>query len=185
MQKASLSQEVSEEIGDMVHEDLEMRATSKETALKCELIISLFCLIEAFCKRFGEVHLELRQDDYAVIRVVFNEGQRLKGVDDSFSDQNPVFSSVVEFVSENDTVRKCSTSCHFLSVRNSTTTPGGKQSSGVKIFHYSPNLHKIERFKSNGLSRQASTLSLTSVQAHGRRSSQQRSQENGRLSAQQ
>lgn len=58
MQRAHLSQEVSEEIGDMVHEDLELQATSEELALKCELIISLYKLIEAFCKRFGEVHLE-------------------------------------------------------------------------------------------------------------------------------
>ena len=43
-------------------------------------------MIEALCKRFGEVHLEQRYDDYVVMRVVFNETARLKGVDDSFSD---------------------------------------------------------------------------------------------------
>lgn len=79
--------------------------------------MSLYNVIESLCKRFGEVHLETRHDDYAVLRVVFNEEYRLKGLDDSFSDQNPVFSSVVEFVNQNDTVVECTYSCHFLGSR--------------------------------------------------------------------
>ena len=57
----------------------------------------------------------MRQDDYAELRIVFNEDFRHKGVDDSFSDCNPVFSSVVEFVNSNDTVRDCTSYCQFLS----------------------------------------------------------------------
>ena len=53
----------------------------------------------------------MRQDDYAELRIVFNEDFRHKGIDDSFSDCNPVFSSVVEFVNSNDTVRDCTSYC--------------------------------------------------------------------------
>lgn len=86
MRKAKMSPEVCEEIAEMVHEDLEMSITRDELAVKCELIISLYTVIEALCKRFGEVHLEQRYDDYAVLRVIHNEACRLKGLDDSFSD---------------------------------------------------------------------------------------------------
>jgi len=60
MIKARMTTEVSHEIGEMVHEDLELQSTSSEMALKCELIMSLYALIEALSKRFGEVHLEYR-----------------------------------------------------------------------------------------------------------------------------
>ncbi len=70
----------------MIYDDLKLQTSGEELALKCELMMSLYTLIEALCKRFGEVHLETRQDDYAVLRVVFNEEFRLKGLDDSFSD---------------------------------------------------------------------------------------------------
>jgi len=74
----------------MVHEDLELQPTSQEIAQKCELIMSLYVLIESLCKRFGEVHLEYRQDDYAVLRIVFNEDYRLRTVaeEESFSGNN-------------------------------------------------------------------------------------------------
>ena len=49
-------------------------------------IRSLFTIVEALCKRFGEVQIESRYDNYAVIKVVFNETCRFKGVDDSFTD---------------------------------------------------------------------------------------------------
>lgn len=55
-----MTAEVSHEIGEMVHEDLELQSSSHEMALKCELIMSLFALIEALSKRFGQVHLEYR-----------------------------------------------------------------------------------------------------------------------------
>lgn len=60
MVKARITAEVSHEIGEMVHEDLELQSSSHEMALKCELIMSLFALIEALSKRFGQVHLEYR-----------------------------------------------------------------------------------------------------------------------------
>jgi len=60
MVRARMSPEISQEIAEMVHEDIEMQASSQEMALKCELIMSLYALIEALCRRFGEVHLELR-----------------------------------------------------------------------------------------------------------------------------
>lgn len=73
MQRTGLRTEVAEEIGDMVYEDLELRTTSQEFQIKMQIIRSIFNIIESLCKRFGEVHLEQRQDDYAVLRVIFNE----------------------------------------------------------------------------------------------------------------
>ena len=60
MARANILPEISQEIGEMVHEDLQLHSTSHEIALKCELIISLYILIDSLCKRFGEVHLEYR-----------------------------------------------------------------------------------------------------------------------------
>ena len=44
----------------MVHEDLVLKSSSHELAIKSELIMSLYKLIDALCTRFGEVHLESR-----------------------------------------------------------------------------------------------------------------------------
>lgn len=60
MIRARITPEVSQEIAEMVHEDLELQPTSQEIAQKCELIMSLYILIESLSKRFGEVHLEYR-----------------------------------------------------------------------------------------------------------------------------
>ena len=151
MIRARMSPEISQEIAEMVHEDIEMQSSSAEMALKCELIMSLYNLIDALCKRFGEVHLELRQDDYAVIRVVFNEHYRMKGIDDSFSDQNPVFSSVVEFINHNPIVKDCTNSCHFMSARNAIKPVSGQDGSSyqVKIFNYSMRTRCIERVRTS------------------------------------
>ena len=73
MLRARVPLEASHEIGEMVYEDLEQQLTSQEIAHKCDLIISLYSVIDTLAKRFGEVHLEYRQDDYAIIRVVFND----------------------------------------------------------------------------------------------------------------
>lgn len=70
------------------------------------MIRALFSVIEALTKRFGEVHLEQRQDEYAVLRIIFNEQYRVKKVDDTSTDFNPVFSSVVEFINKNEDVNK-------------------------------------------------------------------------------
>ena len=86
MKKTKLDPEVINEIAEMIHEDLESQTSVEELVIKCQLIRSLFKLIEDLCKRFGEVHVEQRQDEFAVIRVVFNENCRLKGIDDSFTD---------------------------------------------------------------------------------------------------
>ena len=53
-----MTQEVAEEIAEMVYEDLELQTSSEELALKCQLIKSLYGVITAMCQRFGEVHLE-------------------------------------------------------------------------------------------------------------------------------
>ena len=45
------------------------------------MILALFTVIDALVKRFGEVHLEQRQDEYAVLRIVFNEQFRVKEED--------------------------------------------------------------------------------------------------------
>ena len=133
----------------MIYDDLKLQTTGEELALKCELMMSLYTMIEALCKRFGEVHLETRQDDYAVLRVVFNEDFRLKGLDDSFSDQNPVFSSVVEFVNQNDTVNDCTNSCHFIGARfrQSSVDTGSIKAQKVKVFRLSETSKRVQRVR--------------------------------------
>lgn len=44
----------------MVQDDLELQTTAEELALKCQLIRSLYSVVSALCRRFGEVHLEQR-----------------------------------------------------------------------------------------------------------------------------
>ena len=60
MVRARIAHEVSLEIGEMVYEDLGLQCSSQEIAVKSELIMSLYKLINALCNRFGEVHLESR-----------------------------------------------------------------------------------------------------------------------------
>ena len=128
----------------MVYEDLELQMSSEELGLKCQLIRALFTVIDALVRRFGEVHLEQRHDEYAVLRVIFNEDCRMKGVDDSFTDQNPVFSSVVEFTNNNETVKANALTCHFLSARHTFSLSRlGKPMS--KIFCFSQEKQTIER----------------------------------------
>ena len=86
MKKMNLIPEVLAEIAEMIHEDFDDKTSVAELVIECQLIRSLFSLMEVLCKRFGEVHLIDRYDEHAVIRVVFNESYRLKGVDDSFTD---------------------------------------------------------------------------------------------------
>lgn len=53
MRRARMSPELCQEIAEMVYDDVEMQSSSEELALKCELMMSLYTLIEALCKRFG------------------------------------------------------------------------------------------------------------------------------------
>ena len=53
MRRARMSAELCQEIAEMVYDDVEMQSSSEELALKCELMMSLYTLIEALCKRFG------------------------------------------------------------------------------------------------------------------------------------
>lgn len=73
MVRARINPEACIEISEMVYEDLELHPTSDEIAQKCELIISLYKIIDSLARHFGEVHLEFRQDDYAVVRVIPHE----------------------------------------------------------------------------------------------------------------
>ena len=96
------------------------------------------------------MHLEYRQDDYAVLRVVFNEDYRLRTVADeeSFSGTGnnhasseeeiiPTFSSIVQFCNESFVMRDCTTNCHFLSARNAIRpTNKGGSSYELKTFIY-------------------------------------------------
>ena len=76
--------EISSEIAEMVYEDLLMQpAAREELAVKVDLIMSLYTVIEALCKKFGECHLEQRQDDFALLRVFYNEECRQKGAEDT------------------------------------------------------------------------------------------------------
>jgi len=60
LKRAKMPAEVSDEIAEMVQEDLELQTTGEELALKCQLIRSLYSVISTLCRRFGEVHLEQR-----------------------------------------------------------------------------------------------------------------------------
>ena len=57
MKKMNLIPEVLAEIAEMIHEDFDEQTSVAELVIKCQLIRSLFSLMEALCKRFGEVHL--------------------------------------------------------------------------------------------------------------------------------
>ena len=100
--------------------------------------MSLYKLIDAAAKRFGQVNLECRQDDYAVIRVVFNENPKMKAIDESLC-ESPAFSSVVEFVNHNQVFRDTTNSFRFLSARNSMDPGSSKDSDAyiAKVFCYS------------------------------------------------
>jgi len=151
MQRARMSPLVSDEIAEMVHEDLLQQISSGELALQCELILSLFTLIEALCKRFGEAHLELRQDDYAVVRVVPNDRYRIKEANEQqlICDSVVEFSSIVEFVDKCEVMSRCTSSCHFLSARLS---PIGKIHAPFRLqmFHFSKKTAKLERLPKFG-----------------------------------
>ena len=58
--QVTISAEVADEIAEVVFEDMELgtSVSKEELAVKCQLIRSLFSVIEALAKRFGEVHLE-------------------------------------------------------------------------------------------------------------------------------
>ena len=71
----------------------------------------------------------------------------MKGVDDSFTDQNPVFSSVVEFINENSAIKASTVSCHFMSTR--TATFAVRNRTTKKVFRYSPITDSMERCKGN------------------------------------
>ena len=72
MKVAGQPQSVCDEITEMVLEgqDLDLRTPADEFVLKCQLTRSLFLILEALVEEFGEVHLEHRHEDYAVLRVV-------------------------------------------------------------------------------------------------------------------
>ena len=70
MKKAKMSPLVADAIAEMVYEDLELEMTSEEMVIKCQLIWQLYNIVEALCKRFGECHIELKQDEYTVLRVL-------------------------------------------------------------------------------------------------------------------
>ena len=58
MKKMQLNLEVVNEIAEMIQEDLDFHTSFEELVIKAQLIRSLFALIEALCKRFGEVRIE-------------------------------------------------------------------------------------------------------------------------------
>ena len=68
------------EIAEIVYDQrLESRMMSvEEFVRKCQTIQNLFIVVDSLVRRFGEVHLEQRRDDYAVLRVIFNEDSRMK-----------------------------------------------------------------------------------------------------------
>ena len=57
MKKMTLLPEVVTEVAEMIHEDFDGCTSVAELVIKCQLIRALFTLIEALCRRFGEVHL--------------------------------------------------------------------------------------------------------------------------------
>ena len=84
----------------------------------------------------------------------------MKGVDDSFTDQNPVFSSVIEFVNTNESMQAYASSCQYLSSSNwgYSTLHELKQLSDHatqthKVFCYSEQLKRIERHRADAGSR--------------------------------
>ena len=60
MKKAKMTPEIADEIAEMVFSDLQSMLSAEELVLKVQLIRSLYAMISALCRRFGEVHLEQR-----------------------------------------------------------------------------------------------------------------------------
>jgi len=79
-----------------------------------------------------------------VLRIVFNEACRQKSLDHNFAETlDPAFSSVVDFVNQDQCVRANAVSCHFLSSRYNLSQGSRTKSSGavakaiVKVFRFS------------------------------------------------
>jgi len=70
MRRAQMGPLVANAIAEMIYEDLELEMTSDELVIKCQLIKHLYEVVEAVCKRFGECHIELKQDEYTVLRII-------------------------------------------------------------------------------------------------------------------
>ena len=60
MRKAKMSAEIADEVAEMVYSDLQLMMSAEELVMKVQLIRSLYSMIIALCRRFGEVHLEQR-----------------------------------------------------------------------------------------------------------------------------
>ena len=60
MKKAKMSAEIADEVAEMVYSDLQLMMSAEELVMKVQLIRSLYSMIIALCRRFGEVHLEQR-----------------------------------------------------------------------------------------------------------------------------
>ena len=60
MKKAKMSAEIADEVAEMVYSDLQLMMSAEELVMKVQLIRSLYAMIIALCRRFGEVHLEQR-----------------------------------------------------------------------------------------------------------------------------
>lgn len=140
---------VAEAMAEMVHEDIELDVTSEEMLTKCHLIRQLYAIVDALCRRFGECHVEQKQDEYAVLRVIFYQECKAKSeAGDVRNEEGELnFSEVVDFVNTNECVKSSALSCHFLSARHNLTQ--GRTKNGmkpvVKIFRWSEKLQKIER----------------------------------------
>ena len=132
---------VANAIAEMVHEDLELDTNSEEMVIKCQLIRQLYDVVDAICLRFGECHVEQKQDEYAVLRIISNQAN--EGLDEN----QMSFSQVVDFVNTNESVKASALSCHFLSSRHNLTQGRSKngQKPIVKIFRQNDKLQKTER----------------------------------------
>ena len=60
MRKAKMSAEIADEVAEMVYSDLQLMMSAEELVMEVQLIRSLYSMIIALCRRFGEVHLEQR-----------------------------------------------------------------------------------------------------------------------------
>lgn len=142
MERTNASQLVIDELIDMFIDDADLDVICDDLTLKCLQIRSLLNVVEALAKKFGEVHVEQRFDDYVVLRVILNDSNReIVEVED----QNPLFSSVVDFVNTDEVIKGSTLGCDFLSARQLFSLRR-HENNHSSVYQFSIENQRVERY---------------------------------------
>lgn len=134
---------VIDELIDMFIDDADLEVICDDLTLKCLQIRALLNVVEALAKKFGEVHVEQRFDDYAVLRVILNDDNR--EIVEIEKDQNPLFSSVIDFVRTDEVIKGSTVSCDFLNARQLFSLRRHENNHST-VYQFSKENQRIERY---------------------------------------